>query len=138
MIIVLLLTVLLLVVSPAWADGPIINQATCSGTWSAPQTNTDGTNLNDLKEYGVYVAPSLPALAALTSPTAIIAAPQLDPPAGATAIWTGCRQLAVGQFYMQVDAVDTSGNRSARSATAPFVLADAVSPQAPGTPTFGP
>lgn len=129
--------VLLLASSVAWADGVVVNQATCQATWTAPQTNTDGTNLADLREYGVYVAATLQDLAALTAPTAIVAAPELDPPAGKTMTWLGCRQLAVGQWYAQIDAVDTSGNRSARTVPpVPFVVRDAVSPQAPGQPAF--
>ena len=34
----------------AHADGPVVKQSTCSVAWMAPQTNTDGSNLADLKE----------------------------------------------------------------------------------------
>lgn len=128
---------LCLMAAEAWADGPVVNQSTCSGKWNAPQTNADGTNLIDLKEYGVYVAATPAALAALTAPVAVVVAPELNPPAGKTAVWP-CAQLATGQWYAQVDAVDTSGNRSTRSGVSPFVSRDDVSPQAPDIPTFGP
>ena len=125
------------ITAQAQTEGPLVNQSTCLATWTAPQSNTDGSNLADLKEYGLYVAPTRAALAALTAPLAIVAAPELDPPAGKTGVWP-CATLALGQWYIQVDAVDTASNRSARSGVAPFVLRDAVSPQAPGTPTLGP
>jgi len=115
----------------AWAQGPVINQSTCAMSWDAPQTNADGTNLTDLAGYRVYVAPTLTALAALTTPTFTVAA-AADPPAGATGT-TLCKTLANGAWVWAVTAFDTSTppNESARSAAFPFVLRDDVSPAAP-------
>lgn len=131
---ILLTIALLLVAGPAWAQtGVTVKQSTCTATWTAPQTNADGTNLADLKEYGVYVGV---ALNAMTTITAVVPAPAADPAAGATATWP-CKSLVPGSYFIQVDAVDTSGNRSARTAAVPFVLIpdpDVVPPSAPGVP----
>jgi len=137
---ILMLTVAILfaLATPAWADGVVVKQSTCSLGWTAPQTNADATNLADLAAYGVYVAATPSALAALTAPVAVVPAPALDPPAGASGIWP-CKSLAPGQYYVQLDAVDTAGNRSVRSAVVPFVSADDVAPAAPtGLSVTGP
>ena len=123
--------------SVAWADGPVVKQSTCTATWTAPQTNTDGTNLGDLKEYRIYVAPTLAALAVLTVPTAVVPAPELDPPLGKTGSWP-CKTLPLGQGYATVTAADTAGNESVRATVFPFILADDVSPQPPGNLLVGP
>jgi hypothetical protein len=127
-----ILALLLLISTPVWAQGPVINQSTCSMSWDAPQTNADGTNLTDLAGYRVYVAPSLTALAALTTPTFTVPAGAGDPPAGATGT-TPCKTLANGAWVVAVTAFDTSTppNESARSTPFPFVLRDDVSPSVP-------
>lgn len=122
----------------AWADGPVLNAATCSATFLSPQTNTDGSTLTDLKEWRIYVAQTTAALAATTVPNAVITAPNADPVAGQQFVWTNCRQLAPGQWYVTASAVDTSGNEGPRSPVGPFVLPDAVAPAAPGAPVLAP
>jgi len=116
----------------AWAQGPVVNQSTCTVTVDAPQTNTDGTNLTDLAGYRYYVAPDMVALAALTTPTFTLAAPAADPPAGATAT-VSCKTLTPGPWVVAVTAFDTATppNESARSVAFPFVLRDDVSPRTP-------
>lgn len=133
----LLALALLLIASPSWADGVVVAADKCSATWLAPQTNADGSNLADLKEYGVYVASSAAAVAALATPTYVVASPELDPATGRTVKWDCSNKLAIGQYYAQIDAVDTSGNRGGRTVVVPFVVRDAVSPQVPGLPVFG-
>lgn len=128
---------LLVVASVAEAQTPVtIKQSLCTVSWTAPQTNADGTNLTDLKEYGVYVGT---ALNAMQTPTAVVPAPSPDPAAGATASWP-CKTLPVGvNHFVQVDGVDTSGNRSVRTAPfGPFVLQDDASPAAPSGLLVGP
>ena len=138
LILPVILLVLLLVPAISWAQALTIKQSTCTATWTAPQTNTDGTNLNDLKEYRVYYGISVIALAASTVPVATVLAPELDPPAGKTGTWP-CKTLPLGTGFMAVTAADTAGNESAKSgAFGPFVLADDVSPQAPSGLTLGP
>ena len=134
----LFLLALLLVPTLAFADGPVVKQSTCTVTWDAPQTSADASNLTDLAAYGVYVAATPAALAAMGFLGAIaVPAPATDPPAGASATWS-CKALAPGQYYVQVDAVDTLGNRSGRSAVVPFVSQDDVPPQAPSGLRVGP
>ena len=116
-------------VRAVWADGPVVKQSTCLASWDAPQTNTDGSNLNDLKEYRVYYAPGI-TVPANIAPFVILPAPELDPPSGRQGQWA-CRTLPLGQGALAVTAVDTAGNESARSNPFPFVLADDVAPLAP-------
>ena len=124
----------LLIPSLAFAEGPILKQSACVLTWNVPQLNTDGSNLADLKEFGIYVGA---ALNAMTTPVAVVTVAVPDPAAGATASWS-CAGLPIGQKYAQIDAVDTAGNRSGRSAVLPFELADDVSPQPPTNLRPGP
>ena len=131
----LIVAAVLAVAIPASAQA--VNQATCLVSWTAPQTNADGTNLADLKEYGVYVGT---ALNLMTTVTAVVPAPNADPVAGATASWS-CKALVPGSYFVQVDAVDTTGNRSVRTAAVPFsvVVPDVVAPSAPtGLQVVGP
>ena len=130
----LLVLIALLVPSLAFAEGPILKQSACVLTWNVPQLNTDGSNLADLKEFGVYIGSSPSAMAA---PVAVVPVAVPDPATGATASWS-CAGLPIGQKYAQVDAVDSAGNRSGRSAVLPFELADDVSPQPPTNLRPGP
>ena len=129
--------VVVLIGGQAWADGPVVKQSSCGVSWTAPQQSADGSNLADLKEYRVYVAATAVGLAAQTAPIAVVPAPEVDPPAGKTGAWP-CKSLAIGQWYVTVTAADTAGNESVRPAAFPFVLADDVSPQAPGSLLVGP
>lgn len=128
---ILAATLLLLAVPASAQVVPVINQSTCSMSWDAPQTNADGTLLTDLAGYHVYVAPTVAALATLTTPTFTVAAAG-DPPAGATGT-TSCKTLANGAWVWAATAFDTStpANESVRTAAFPFVLRDDVSPSAP-------
>lgn len=131
----LVLTILIVLVSASvvFADGVVVKQSTCKVDWDAPQTNADNTNLADLKEYGVYVTTTTTPLPPGSAPTAVVAAPELDPVAGRTGQWQ-CNQLVPGQYYVQIDAVDTSANRSVRSPMLPFVSKDDVPPSGPPVP----
>ena len=128
----LLLAALLLLPALAWAQGPVVNQSTCTTSWDAPQTNGDASNLIDLAGYRVYAAPTVAALAALTVPTAIVPALAADPPVGATGTWS-CQSLSPGSWVWTVTAFDTEvpPNESGRTAAFPFVQRDDVSPSAP-------
>lgn len=129
--------VVALITSAAYADGPVVKQSTCTATWTAPQTNTDGSNLADLKEYRIYYSPGITVPPTVTAPFAVVPAPELDPPAGRQGTWP-CKTLPIGQGAVTVTAVDTAGNESARSAVFPFILADDVSPQPPTNLLIGP
>jgi hypothetical protein len=135
------LILFILLALPMMADAqtqtPItVKQSTCTVTWDAPQANTDGTNLTDLKEYWVYVGTTL---SGMTNVTAVVSAPAQDPAPGATASWP-CKSLPIGvNHYVQIESVDTTGNRSARTAPlGPFVLLDDVSPLTPTSIRLGP
>lgn len=134
-----LLLVALFLTLPLIAEaqtGPTVRQSTCTVTWPAPQTNADGTNLADLKEYRVYAASTAAGLTPTLAPVAIVPAAFADPPAGALFVWP-CKTLATGQWFVTATAVDTSGNEGVRSPIGPFVLIpdpDVVAPSAPGVP----
>ena len=131
------LSLLLFVAVPAWADGVVVKQSTCKLQWDAPQANVDGSNLADLAAYDVYIASTPAAVAALTVPTAVVTAPELDPPAAKIGEWP-CSALPAAQYYAQVRARDTGGNASGRTPALPFVSQDDVSPQVPGNLRLGP
>ena len=135
----ILAAALLLLAAPAWAQGPVINQSTCSMTVDAPQTNVEcltcsptASELTDLAGHRFYVAPTVAALAALTTPTFSVAAPLANPPAGASAT-ASCKTLALGAWVWAASAFDASvpPNEGARTVPFPFVLRDDVSPAAP-------
>lgn len=132
-----LLVAMLMVASVAEAQvGPVCKKTTCKVMFTEPQTNTDGSNLNDLREYRIYVATSVANLAAMATPTFVVPAANPDPVAGGVVTFTGIRNLAVGQWFMQVSAADISGNEGGRTASAPFFLQDDVSPSLPGIPVI--
>lgn len=127
-------TLMLLVLAvPALAAGPVIRPSACTGSWTAPQLNTDGSALTNLKEYRLYIAPEQVDITTVTTPFLVIAAPEADPPAGKVMTlpvgW--CKTIAVGQMYAQVEAVSATGALSPRTPPYPFVLALDVLPQAP-------
>jgi hypothetical protein len=123
--------------TPVWAEGVIVKQSQCSVRWTAPQTNTDGSELIDLSGYGVYVASTQAGLAALTQPTATVLSATPNPATGTTVSWS-CKSLGLGQWYVQVDAVDLVMNRSQRSAVLPFVQSDDLAPSVPTGLVVGP
>ena len=121
-----LVLALLLLASPAWADGKIVPQSTCVLSWTAPTTNVNGTLLLDLQEYRIYLASTPPI--PLAVPIAVGPAAAPNPPAGLTAPWA-CSGQPAGQYYAYVTAADTSGNEGPRPPAAlPFVSRDDVSP----------
>lgn len=123
--------ILLFGAGSAWAEGVVVKKSTCTVKWTEPQTNVDGTELLDLREYGVYVdsAPNL-----MVTPIAVVPAPNPNPILGAILSWP-CNSLTVGQKYVQIDAVDILGQRSTRSALVPFVLEADVVDGPPSAPT---
>ena len=122
---------LLFLAAPAWAVGPV-NPTVIEA--DLPQTNADGTNLTDLASARFCVGlsgspvlsncvtvpvttPDPPALAKVESPMAAF-------------------NLAVdGQYEADGDAVDTAGNRGAKSARVPFEQ-NRQAPAALSTPRF--
>jgi len=144
----ILLAALLLLPTLAGAEGVEVFKSTCKATVTAPQTKADGTNLDNLKEYGVYVADSTAALVKAkpkavkpgalvgAAPMATVPAAEPDPIAARTATWD-CSGLSLGQKYIQFDAVNVNGTRSVRTAALPFLLkADPPPPDVgPSAPT---
>lgn len=124
----LLTIALLLVAGPAWAQ-VTVKQSTCVYTATAPQTNADGTNLTDLKEYRIYYATTLAGLTATIPPFAVVPAPAADPAPGALLTWP-CKTLPLGPGVITATAVDLGGNEGARVSVIPFSLQDDVPPSA--------
>lgn len=121
--------ILILFATEAFAEGAIIKKSNCRATWQAPQTNTDGTNLDDLATYRIYVGNTAAEAQASTNPVATVQAVKADPDPGTVVTWLGCRSLpGVGQRYATVDAVDINGNASVKHTIVPFVLQDDVPP----------
>lgn len=101
-------TLFLLLPWAAWA-------LTCSLTWVAPTTNTDGSPLTDLAGYNTYTATQSGQYGAKHNSQLITQ----------TTYSTTC---TLGQFWM-VRAVDQAGNESANSNE--VRITDAVKPAAP-------
>jgi hypothetical protein len=105
------LTVLAVVVAGVSAEA-----ASISLTWNAPTTNADGSQLNDLAGYRLYLGTSVPSCPggsfhSVSSPTA-------TPGAGQT---VSTRVTALSDsttYFVRVTAVDTSGNESGCSSAA--------------------
>ena len=117
--------------SPALAAGPI-NPTTATVT--QPQTNTDGSNLTDLAliRFCAGTSPTAPLTTCVT-----VAAPAGDPAAGATSSTplSAFSLAADGQYYVDAEAEDTAGNRSARATRVPFER-NLVPPSVPSDVTF--
>ena len=112
----LLMLGLLVLASPALA----VNFAV-----DLPQTNADGTNLDDLAGLKVYTCAATPCSKSNGVKTGPDIATPADPPAGAIAQFS----LTSGKGFLFVTAFDTSGNESTESNVLPF---NAVAPS-PGT-----
>src|SRR5262245_42231964 len=85
-------------------------------TWTAPTTNTDGSQLTDLSFYRVYYGASATPYPRGTFVT--VPSPSPTPPAGQT-VSTRLTGLGNNTVYnVSVAAVDTTGNASTCSAVA--------------------
>jgi len=130
-ILILTAAILFALATPAWAVGPV-NPTTVEA--DLPQTNADGTNLNDLASArfcaGLSGSPVLSSCVTVPVTT-------LDPPTGAkVSSPIAAFNLTVdGQYEIDADAVDTVGNRGAKSARAPFE-SNRQAPGALSTPRF--
>lgn len=109
--------------------GKTVGPARCAFQWDEPTTNTDGSRLQDLKEYRLYLSQTAPVQQETAAK--IILAVRPDPQDGSTAE-TSCPHVALthGQWYVIVTAVDVDGNESAPSNTLPFFY-DARPPAPP-------
>src|SRR3972149_5477297 len=100
-------------------------------TWNAPTTNADGSALTDLGTYHVYFGtsnPPCPTSSFWNVPSATAA------PTPGTVVNFGLTGLVTGTVYfVQVTAVDTSGNESGCSGFASGVARP--DPSAPTPPT---
>src|SRR3990172_2416361 len=120
---------LLLLASP-------VEAGVLDATWNAPTTNVDGSPLTDLASYRVYFGTSNPPCP--TSSFRQVASATAAPTPG-TVVSFGLTGLVTGTVYfVQVTAVDTSGNESAWSG----VAAAAARPDPPlvtiPSPVFAP
>lgn len=130
--IVMLLVMLLFV--PAWAIGPVITKQ-CRMTWKPPVSNIDGSPLQDLDTYRIYVTQEQ-GVYDWERPTGIVAAKHTR------FICPGRLMRMDGQHYAVVRAVDTAGNVGATSNEFAFVIhrepaVDARDAEAAGVTTHG-
>ena len=127
----LALALVTLLPAVALAAGPI-NPTTATVT--DPQTNTDGSNLTDLAliRFCAGTSATLPLTTCVT-----VAVPAADPAAGATSSTplSAFALTADGQYYVDAEAQDTAGNRSARTTRVPFER-NLVPPSVPSDVTF--
>ena len=85
--------------------------------WDAPTTNVNGTKLQDLKGYNVYIDGAKVGSVAASNPA---------PAAGDVASWTG--EVADGTHEAYVTAEDLNGNESGPSNTVQFAVDATPSP----------
>ena len=105
--------------------------ASLSFNWTAPATNADGTPLNDLGGYRIYLATSVPACPGTSFHS--ISSATATPSSGQT-VATRISGLGGGTTYFaRITAVDFTGNESACSPTVSGVAQPDVSvtPTAP-------
>jgi hypothetical protein len=114
----------------AGAEGQVLNTGTYQGTITVdvPQTNVDGSELQDLAGCEFYAARTPAELDAMTTPSATIVSPDANPATGAKLTWTYKGTLGLGQWYTTVACVDLAMNRGPRMAHFPFELRDGVAP----------
>src|SRR3990172_2006199 len=118
---------LLLLASP-------VEAGVLDATWNAPTTNVDGSPLTDLASYRVYFGTSNPPCP--TSSFRQVASATAAPTPG-TVVTFGLTGLITGTVYfVQVTAVDTSGNESGCSGFASAVARPDPSDPTPPTVTI--
>lgn len=130
--VILVSLMLLLPATAAWAAVGPVNPSVVEAT--APTTNADGTPLTDLKALGFCVSssPTAPPL------TCVDADSPTPSPTGQVIVGTPIAAFGLtqdGDYFVDVDAVDLVGNRSAKTARVPFEL-NVQAPAVPSTPTF--
>src|SRR5205809_3546913 len=90
-------------------------------TWNAPPTSADGSSIIDVASYRVYYGtfnPPCPTSSFLVVPS-IALAPAPDTPAPDTVVSAALTGLVTGTgYFVQVTALDASGNESACSSLA--------------------
>ncbi len=98
------------------AAGVSAEAASLSMTWNAPSTNADGSPLDDLAGYRIYLGTSVPGCPGESFHT--VSSPTTTPAAGQT-VSTSVTALNPGTTYFaRITAVDTSGNESGCSSSA--------------------
>lgn len=120
------------------AVAPVLGATATSleASWTAPTTNTDGSPLQDLGSYRVYIGvlgpPACPGLEFRA-----FAVPRPDPQPNTTVAHTLTGLAPLTTHTVKVTAVDTSGNESSCSNPATATTLAQVIPPAPtvGAPT---
>jgi hypothetical protein len=114
------------------AVAPVLGATATSldAEWIAPTTNTDGSPLQDLAGYRVYVgALQVPVCPSSTFRTVAAARPDPQPGTRVPYLVSGLSPLTT--YTVRVTAVDTSGNQSACSGTASATTLAQVIPPPP-------
>ena len=127
--------IVMLVLAGVVASAVDVDAASLTLRWTAPTTNADGTPLNDLASYRIYLGTSSPACPSASFFT--VSSPTSTPTSGQT-VSTGVTALTAGTTYFaRVTAVDSSGNESACSAAASGVAQPDFSVTPSTTTNFG-
>ena len=104
-------------------------------SWTAPTTNTDGSQLTDLASYRVYYGP---ATAPCPGPVFFSVASSTSSPAPNTTVTYRLTGLTTGLlYYVSVSAVDTAGNESGCSLAASAIAQVDFSVTPTGSTSFG-
>lgn len=104
-------------------------------SWTAPVTNANGTALNDLSGYRVYMGASAPACPG--SSYHAVASSTSTPGANQTVRATITGLNAGTTYWVRVTAVDQSGNQSACTAAVSGPARGSLSVSPTGSVTFG-
>jgi hypothetical protein len=108
-----LLAIFGIMVSPANAEGPVFDGHSCTFSWDAPITRTDGSVLDeaDISGYQLNVGRSKDMAGALP----------LSVP-GTSISCADIPSITYGQYYATVTTVDNDGIESVPSDTVPFMF----------------
>jgi hypothetical protein len=109
------------------AFGTAADAASINVNWTAPTTNADGSALNDLAGYRLYMGTSTPSCPSGSYHS-------VNAPASSTSI-TGLN--ASTTYFVRITAVDSSGNESGCSAAASGVARGDVTVTPTSTVSFG-
>jgi Divergent InlB B-repeat domain/Abnormal spindle-like microcephaly-assoc'd, ASPM-SPD-2-Hydin len=125
----------LIVLGAVLAAGVHAEAASLSLSWNAPTMNADGSPLQDLAGYRVYVGTSVPTCPGGSFHS--VSSPTRSPGSGQT-VSTSVTQLSAGtRYFVRITAVDDNGNESGCTGAANAVAQADLEVAPSGTTSFG-